>query len=64
MSKLTDKENVLNIEEIRFRKSPWMRMATKLYNDGREEFSIVCHVARLCAQSLAFPRDNSFFALI
>lgn len=63
MSKVTEKDNVLNIEEIRFRKSPWMRMATKLYNDGREEFISVCHIARLCARSLVFPRDDSLFAL-
>lgn len=38
--------------------------STWLHDDGHEDFRMVCFTARICAQDLAFPRDNSFFALI
>lgn len=44
--------------------STWLQKATRLHNDGHEGFNMVCCAARLGAQNLAFPRENSFFALI
>lgn len=42
----------------------WRQQATRLHDEDRKEFHLVCNVARICAQSLSFPRDNSLFALI
>lgn len=46
------------------KQSTWLQQAKRLHDDGREEFGEVCFIARLGAQNLAFPRNNSFFALI
>ncbi len=42
----------------------WMQMAKRLHNDGHKNFRRVYSIARITAQEVAFPRDNSFFALI
>lgn len=57
--------NQVNIIKLTLPEPPtWMQMATKLHNDGRKEFRRVCSIARICAQSIVFPDDRSFFALI
>ena len=45
-------------------KPTWRQMATRLHNDGREEFRQVCCIAQISAQNVTFPNDRSFFALI
>ncbi|WP_321493955.1 hypothetical protein [uncultured Desulfobacter sp.] len=47
-----------------YKQSTWRQQAKRLHDDGHEDFRMVCATARACAQHLAFPRDNSFFALI
>jgi len=42
----------------------WMQMAKRLYNDGHKNFRTVCYIARITAQKVAVPTDDSFFALI
>ena len=42
----------------------WMQMAKRLHKDGHKGFGRVCFSARLSAQEIAFPRDETFFALI
>ena len=42
----------------------WMQMATRLHDEGREEFRQVCFIAEISAQKVTFPTDRSFFALI
>ena len=44
--------------------SKWMEKVVRFYDNGHEDFSLVCSIARSTAQSVAFPRDNSIFALI
>ncbi|WP_020585625.1 hypothetical protein [Desulfobacter curvatus] len=50
---------------IPFHQNPtWQQQAKRLHDDGHEEFSRVCSNVRMTAQFAAFPRDDSFFALI
>lgn len=39
-----------------------MQNVINLYNNGHEDFRIVCSIARIAAQGVAFPDDNSIFA--
>jgi len=62
LSQVTSTSNIIQFTAPKL--PTWMQQATRLYNDGREEFRQVCHIAQICAQNVAFKTDRSFFAFI